>query len=458
MGAKSCGNSIVGDESLTTLLFFIIAISLLVVIHEYGHFWVARRMGVQVLRFSVGFGNPLFKLYDRHGTEYSIAPIPLGGYVKMLDSREAPVPEHLKDRDFNSKSPWKRIAIAVAGPVANFIFAVLIFWGVFLLGSTQLVPVINQVEPNSIAAEVGIHSGDEILAVNGKQVDSQQDLHWELLNYIGETREISLTLENDAEIKRDVLIKLEDWLSDLDNPDPIGDLGIKLDSGLSLTVGGISPGGAAEKAGMLAGDTLIAVNGQPINDWQFWVDNVRSSANKEILVELERDNQVLTLVLVPNEVILDSGQIIGQVGVLGQFSEESLRRTNPNIFEAFVMGLVRTGELTQFTLESLWKTIKGDLSLKSLSGPITIAKVAGDSAAVGIISFITFLALLSVSLGVLNLLPIPMLDGGHILFYLIEVFRGKPLPDSIQIAAIKMGMIALFMMMSIAFYNDISRL
>lgn len=458
MGQKSGSTAIVGESTLTTLLFFIIAISILVVVHEYGHFWVARKFGVKVLRFSVGFGKPLIKLHDKQGTEYSVAPIPLGGYVKMLDSREAPVPEHLQEQEFNGKSPWARIAIAVAGPVANFIFAILVFWALFSMGTTQLVPMVADTREGSISALAGMRSGDEILAIEGKETHSWQDIQFQLLNYIGETRDIDIQVMGADDVERQLTIKVKDWLSDLDSPDPIDDLGVRIDSGVSLTIGGVASDSAAADAGLQEGDTLVSVNGEIIRSWEQWVEIAQASANVELLVEFERDSNLQTILLTPKEVTLDSGEQIGQVGVLGYRPESMLRKYTPGIGEAFVMGVKRTGELTIFTLESLWKTITGDLSLKSLSGPITIAKVAGDSASVGLISFVTFLALLSVSLGVLNLLPIPMLDGGHIVFYLIEAVIGKPLPESVQIMAIKIGMLALFALMSIAFYNDISRL
>ena len=445
-----------------TLLSFIVAISILVVIHEYGHFWVARRCGVQVLRFSVGFGKPLFSLKDKQGTEYSVAPIPLGGYVKMLDSREATVPEHLRHQEFNSKSPWARIAIAAAGPLANFIFSVFVYWMLFLGGTTGLVPVIGSVDEDSPAAVAGLYPGDEILSVGGETAQSWQDVSWHLLSYIGETTNVELTVRDEAGSTRNVTLALRDWLGDTDTPEPVSGIGVspRLPD-LPLRIGQVMDDSPAQKAGMLAGDEIVAVNGAPVNDWADWVDQIRAAPDQTVFVDVLRNEQMIGLEARPKAITLDSGEVIGQIGVMAEapdIPESWLRVSEPGVGRALVMGLEKTGQLIVFTLESLWKMITGDVSVKNLSGPITIAKVAGASASGGMEAFIGFLALLSVSLGVLNLLPVPMLDGGHILFYLAELVRGKPLPESVQIAAVKVGMVMLLTLMVVAFYNDISRL
>ena len=445
-----------------TLLSFIVAISILVVIHEYGHFWVARRCGVQVLRFSVGFGKPLFSVRDRHGTEYSVAPIPLGGYVKMLDSREAAVPEHLRDREFSSKSPLARIAIASAGPLANFIFAVFVYWLLFLGGTTGLVPVVGEVSENSPAAVAGLQPGDEILSVGGEEAQSWQDVSWHLLSYIGETTDVRLRVRDEDGHERKVTLQLHDWLADTDAPDPVNGIGVKPRlPELPLKIGQVMDDSPAAAAGFRAGDEIVAINGSSLREWSEWVDAIRASPDQVVYVDILRDQQLVGLVATPKPVTLDNGNVIGQIGVMAEAPEipqEWLRVSEPGTGRAFVMGLEKTGQLIVFTLESLWKMITGDVSVKNLSGPITIAKVAGASASGGVEAFIGFLALLSVSLGVLNLLPVPMLDGGHILFYLAELVRGKPLPESVQIAAVKVGMVLLLTLMLVAFYNDISRL
>lgn len=445
-----------------TLLYFILAICLLVVIHEYGHFWVARRAGVQVLRFSVGFGKPLFSYKDKYGTEFSLAPIPLGGYVKMLDSREAPVPDHLKHQEFNSKSPWVRIAIAAAGPIANFLFAILAYWALAWSGTTSLIPVIGQVTADSPASNAGFFPGDEILAINGDETPSWQDVNWHMLSFIGETRSVPVLVKGEEGVQRELSVTIKDWLGDTDAPDPLSGLGItpRLPD-IPLKVAEVLDDSPAQAAGMQAGDQVLSVNGNDVSDWGTWVARIRESAGKAISLTVLRNDQEVSLQATPKAVTLDSGEVVGQIGVMAQSPEypaEWLRESQPGMILSFKIGIEKTGQLIWFTLDSLGKMITGDVSVKNLSGPITIAKVAGASASGGLEAFVSFLALLSVSLGVLNLLPVPMLDGGHIVFYMAELIRGKPLPESVQIAAVKIGMALLLMLMIVAFYNDISRL
>lgn len=445
-----------------TLLYFIIAISVLVVIHEYGHFWVARRCGVKVLRFSVGFGNPLWSWQDKHGTEFAIAPIPLGGYVKMLDEREAPVPEHLLDQAFTRKPPWQRIAIAAAGPVANFLFAIAAYWFLFVAGTTGVVPVVGAVSDNSVAAVAGLRSGDEIIAVDGNDTSSWQEVSWELVNFLGEDADIPLRVLSADGRERPLTLSVQRWLADTDVPDPIAGLGIeprRLD--IAARIGELSPDGRAQAAGMRSGDQVLAVNDVMVRDWYHWVELVRDAPEQALLLSVERNGQQQTLTLTPAAKQLDDGQVIGFVGAgvqVPELPQDWLRTSHAGLWQGLILGLEKTSDLIGFTLESLWKMIRGDVSVKNLSGPITIAKVAGASASGGFESFVGFLALLSVSLGVLNLLPVPMLDGGHILFYSAEMLSGKPVPENIQIAAIKVGMFLLLCLMSVAFYNDISRL
>lgn len=445
-----------------TLLYFILAISILVVIHEYGHFWVARRCGVKVLRFSVGFGKPLWSFYDKQGTEYCIAPIPLGGYVKMLDEREAPVPEHLLNQAFNRKTPLQRIAIAVAGPLANFLFAIAAYWFLFVSGITGVVPTVGAVTAESPAAIAGVRVGDEIIAVADTSTNTWQEVSWQLLAYLGSTTDIPLQLRDEGGAERTVLIPVEQWLGQDDMPNPLLSLGMAPRAvPLPAKVGRVVENGAAARAGMQPDDTVLTVNNESIVDWYHWVDVVRASPEQALTIEVERAGQRETLVLIPQGRTLDDGQFIGYAGIeisLPSYPSEWLRTTHAGVVQAVQLALQKSYELTQFTLQSLWKMLAGDLSVKNLSGPISIAKVAGASASGGLESFIGFLALLSISLGVLNLLPIPVLDGGHIVFYAIELLRGKPLSESIQLLAVKIGMFLLFSLMLVAFYNDLSRL
>ena len=459
---------------MSTVLSFLVAISILVVIHEFGHFWVARRCGVKVLRFSVGFGKPLWSYTDKLGTEFSIAPIPLGGYVKMLDEREGEVPPEQLNQAFNNKTVWQRIAIASAGPIANFIFAIFAYWSIFMMGTTGLIPVIGSVVPDGLAYEQGVVAGDEIKKVGDENVESFQEVSWQLISYIGETNEIPLTLMDSDQRLRQVYIPIDQWLTDQESPDPMVGLGITPRMlTIEAVIGELIEGAAAERSGLKIGDKVVSLelNGETIviNDWRDWVSLVRLHPNTEMILFIQRKSEsgsieTLDLTLVPDAKMTDSGEEIGYVGaaldpsVIPEVPSDWLTEVRLGPIDSLVQATIKTNQLIVFTLESLWKMILGDLSVKNLSGPITIAKVADSSVSNGFVAFIGFLALLSVSLGVLNLLPIPMLDGGHILFYGIEAIRGKALSERVQLIALQFGMALLMSLMVIAFYNDISRL
>lgn len=454
---------------MSTLLSFILAISILVVIHEFGHFWVARRCGVKVLRFSIGFGKPLWTYTDKSGTEFSIAPIPMGGYVKMLDQREGEVkPEELQQA-FNQKTVWQRIAIASAGPIANFIFAIFAYWSIFMMGISGLEPVLGKVEANSPAYEQGLREGDRIIAVADVEVGSFQELTWQLISYIGETAELPLTVEGADQTERFIQIPLERWLTDQEAPDPMKALGIQPRMlPIDAIVGQVVEGGAAAKAGLTSGDKIISIISPmtitEVTDWRDWVTVVRDNPEQLLDLLVERNGEEIAIQLTPAAKNIDNNQTIGYVGAgldpsaIPEVPKEWVTETTLGPLDSLVQATVKTQQLIVFTLESLWKMILGDLSVKNLSGPITIAKVADSSASNGAQAFIGFLALLSVSLGVLNLLPIPVLDGGHIMFYAVEAIRGRALSERVQIIAVQVGMALLMSLMVIAFYNDISRL
>jgi regulator of sigma E protease len=454
---------------MSTLLSFILAISILVVIHEFGHFWVARRCGVKVLRFSVGFGKPLWSYTDKLGTEFSIAPIPLGGYVKMLDEREGEVkPEELQQA-FNQKTVWQRIAIASAGPIANFIFAVFAYWSIFMMGTSGLVPVIGQVEIDSPAYEQGIQVGDRIVAIADVAVDSFQEVSWQLISYIGETGELPLIVENSQQVQRSLRIPIERWLTDQEAPDPLKTLGIQpRQLPIEAIIGQVVAGGAAARSGLVAGDKVVGIiNAETlieVTDWRDWVAVVRDNPEQPLDLMVERDRQEIAIQIIPAAKVIEDGETIGYVGAgidpsaIPAVPSDWITETTLGPLDSLVQATYKTQQLIVFTLDSLWKMILGDLSVKNLSGPITIAKVADSSVSNGLQAFIGFLALLSVSLGVLNLLPIPVLDGGHIMFYAIEAIRGRALSERTQIVAVQVGMALLMSLMVIAFYNDISRL
>jgi len=452
-------------ELLQTILVMLMTLSIVITIHEYGHFIVARLCGVRVLRFSLGFGNPLVTWRGRTGTEYTIAPILLGGFVKMLDEREAPVPADQLQYAFNRKSVGRRMAIVSAGPIANLLLAVAAFWLIYLHGVTDVVPLIGKVEPNSIAAVAGLRSGQEIVAIDDNETPTRQALNQALLERIGETGTLRFSVrEKGSDIVERHDGQLHDWLSaEMDKaPDLAGSLGLELWYPRSeAVIGDVMPHTPAERAGLKVDDRIVSVDSQPVKMWDDWVSYVRSRPEVTMSVELVRGGKTLTVALTPARKVDDKGVAFGQVGVGNKAPEwppEMLRKQNFNVFTAIVPALKQTWETTTFTLVSMKKMLTGAISHKNLSGPVTIAKVAAASARNGWDSYVSFLALLSISLGVLNLLPVPVLDGGHLLFYAIEAVRGSPLSERIQNFGTQIGLGLVMMMMMMALYNDFSHL
>lgn len=447
---------------MLTLLYFILAISILVAIHEYGHFWVARRCGVQVKRFSIGFGKPLWSFKDKYGTEFSIAPIPMGGYVSMLDEREGNVPDELKPYAYNNKSPWQRMAIASAGPLANFIFAIAAYWFIFVAGTTGLVPVVGGVTEGSAAARAGVQVGDQVIEVNGKATNTWEDVNWQLIGFLGESGTIGLTLSTQGGNRHYADLTVERWLSEDEMPNPMRALGLEPRTlPIPAVMGQVMPDGAAAAAGLQDGDKILSVNNTAIADWYALVDWVQRSAGASLTLVIERHQKHQTLTLMPASRVGDDGRAVGFMGAavaVPQYPAHWLSTRSVGVVDGLLLGAQKTWDTTYFTLTSLWKMIAGQISMKNLSGPVSIAKVAGASAAGGLESFVSFLALLSVSLGVLNLLPVPVLDGGHILFCVAEIIQGKPLSERIQQWAVKFGLFLLLGLMLVAFYNDLSRL
>jgi regulator of sigma E protease len=450
-------------DMLHTIGITLLTIAVLVAVHEYGHFWVARRCGVKVLRFSIGFGPSLMRWRDRLDTEYSIAAIPLGGYVKMLDEREAEVPEAELEMAFNRKPVGQRIAVVSAGPLANFILAIAVYWGLFMAGESGYAPVIGEVEVGSVADVAGLEAGQEIVAVDGVETPTWQALNFRLLDRIGDTGEISFAVRYpDSDVIYESNGRLDRWLSGDEQPDLMRGLGIALYTPpVPPIVGEIVSGGAADGAGMLPGDEVISADGIDMPLWMDWVDYVRARPGEPIRVEYRRDGQILMANLVPERIVDDNGEAFGRVGMgveLPGMPPEMLRKFDRGPVDALVASIDRTGELVVFTLNSIKKMIMGLISPKNLSGPITIAKVASASAKSGMEAYFSFLALLSVSLGVLNLLPIPVLDGGHLLFYFAELLAGRPVPERIQALGYQVGLFLVLGIMFLAIYNDFARL
>lgn len=453
--------------SIQTLAAFVITLGILVSIHEFGHFWVARKCGVRVLRFSVGFGKPLWTWTDKLGTEYVIALIPLGGYVKMLDEREGPVAEHERHESFNAKPVLSRIAIVAAGPLANFVLAIFALWLMYMAGIQTIVPQVGSVLPGSPAAVAGLEPGDEIVSIDGEETPGWQQVNIELLSSIGDSRDLVVGVragtagQLSSAAVREKNVAISNWLVDEGIDNPVRELGIKpYTPAIPAVIGDLAPDGAARAAGLQSGDRILTSNGEPVADWLGWVQLIRANPGNTIDVELERDGQTVALELTPGTRELD-GESSGFIGAGVQqvgWPDEMVRRLQYNPVTALPKALDSTWSLTSMTVESLWKMVAGLVSVKNLSGPITIAKVAGASLQSGLESFLYFLSMLSVSLGVLNLLPIPVLDGGHLLFYLVELVRGKPLSERIQVLGLKIGVTFVVGVMMLALYNDLSRL
>lgn len=450
-------------DLLQTLVITIVTLGVLVSVHEFGHFWVARRCGVKVLRFSVGFGKPLLSWTGRDGVEYVIAGIPLGGYVKMLDEREGEVPEGLKTQAFNRATPWRRIAIAAAGPLANFILAVAVYWLIFINGVTGVAPVIADIEPGSLADRAGLVSGQEIVAVDGEPTPTWEALQMQLLERIGESGGLTIAAKYPgSDLVYENSVELQGWMQGLEEPNPVRELGLKLYvPELLPVIDQVVAGGAAEQAGLQSGDRILATAGRDVADWQAWVQLVRASPGQALSVTVQRGEQQLHLQLVPERKLEGNGVAVGFAGVsvaMPSWPESMQRRVEFGLLGAAAAAVQKTWQMSLFTLESIGKMISGALSPKNLSGPISIAKVAGSSAQYGFIAWLGLLALLSVSLGVLNLLPVPVLDGGHIVYALLEGLSGRPVSEQIQAWANQLGLALVVLVMVFAIYNDILRL
>jgi regulator of sigma E protease len=449
-------------SALYMIVGTLVALGVLVTFHEFGHFWVARRCGVKVLRFSVGFGMPLLRWHDKQGTEFVVAAIPLGGYVKMLDEREGEVPPELAEQSFNRKSVYQRIAIVSAGPIANFLLAIVFFWALAMLGSQQVRPVIGAVEAGSIAQKAGLSAGQEIVAVDGEPTTGWSAVNLQLVRRLGESGTLTLKVrEQGSTADTSHELALDNWLKGAEEPDPIKSLGLRpWRPALPPVLAEIDPKGPAQSAGLKAGDRLLALDGQPLDEWQQVVDKVRERPDAKISLRVERDGAQLDVPLT----LAARGEGKAATGYMGagvkgmEWPPEMLREVSFGPVAAVAEGARRTWTMSILTLDSLKKMLFGELSVKNLSGPITIAKVAGASAQSGIGDFLNFLAYLSISLGVLNLLPIPVLDGGHLLFYLIEWARGRPLSDRVQGWGVQIGISLVVGVMLLALVNDLGRL
>jgi regulator of sigma E protease len=441
-------------EFLQYPLALIVTLGVLVTVHELGHFLIARRSGVRVVRFSVGFGRPLLSWHDRHGTEFAIALIPLGGYVRMLDEREPGVIEVERrsgDVSFTELSVWWRMAIAAGGPLANFLLAGVVYWFLFVAGSTGVAPILGPVSQDSALAQAGLEPGREIVTVDGAPTRSWQEVAMALAGRLGDTGAIVLGARvPGAETVTEHVLPITAWHRGEDEPDLLGSLGIE--PALPPILGEVLSDGPAAAAGFRQWDRVVAVDGAPVDRWADWVGLVQAAPDEPLRVRVVRGDSEVLLQVTPERRTATDGTETGYVGVAPY-----LREIRYGPLEAIPRSAAETWDKTAMTLGLLKKMVVGDVSVKNLSGPITIAKVAGDSARSGWQFFLGILALLSISLGVLNLLPIPILDGGHILFCAAELVRGRPLSERVQALGTQIGLFLVGGLMILALYNDFSR-
>ena len=448
---------------MITFLAFITAIVVLVAFHEYGHYWVARRCGVKVLRFSIGFGKILYsKKFSGGETEWVISAIPLGGYVKMLDEREGEVSAEDLPRAFNRQPVLNRMAIVVAGPLANLLLAIVFYWALFIYGIPGLKPVLGNIVPATPAAAAQLQAQQTIVSINGSDTPTWQEVRWVLLDAVLQENMVSLEIRTpQGEMATRILDIGSLTAADLDS-DFLGKLGLHPYQPLVQPVlGRLVEGGAAQRAGLKVNDLILSANGEPIENWGKWVTVVRAHASTLLHLSIMREGHLIALDMTPDSV-KEGDKQVGKIGAAPLIDKQEFDALMTEVSyspgKALVQAVRKTLETSVISLQMMGKMIMGQISLKNLSGPVTIADYAGQSAHMGLAAYLSFLALISISLGVLNLLPIPLLDGGHLLYYMVELIKGSPVSESLWEAGQKIGIALLFSLMALALFNDFSRL
>ncbi|PKF80817.1 zinc metallopeptidase RseP [Vibrio sp. vnigr-6D03] len=448
---------------LWNLVSFIVALGVLVAVHEYGHFWVARRCGVKVHKFSIGFGKSIWSKIGKDGTEYSLSIIPLGGYVKMLDGRVDSLKEEEKEQAFDRKSLWQRSAIVGAGPAFNFIFALFAYWVVFIIGVPAIKPVIGEVTPNSIVAQAGIQDGMELKSVAGIKTADWESVNMQLIAHIGDDEmTMTVTPEGGVGFEQTYTLDLREWRFNPETESPMRTLGFTpFRPDTTTKIAHVGNGGAAYKAGFEVGDQLLEIDGQPVSEWQQMVDAIQTNPNKSIDVLVERNGVEVQLALIPKAKEAKNGTTKGFAGIapeIGEWPADYRFDLQYGVVESVGKAVEKTGQVISLTFSLLKKLVVGDVGIENLSGPISIAKGAGTTADYGLVYFLGFLALISINLGIINLMPLPILDGGHLLFFAVEAIIRRPVPEKIQEVGYRLGGAIIFSLMVVALFNDFTRL
>jgi regulator of sigma E protease len=448
---------------LHTAISFVVALGVLIVVHEYGHYLAARLCNVRVLRFSVGFGRSLYtRKAGPDGTEWTVAVIPFGGYVKMLDEREAPVDPKEVHRAFNRQNVWRRSVIVCAGPVFNFLFAIAVYAGLYMYGMPEARPVLAQPAAGTLAQAAGFSAGDAVRTIEGEPVATWQDLRWRVLQ--GALQKEALRVEV-AGARGDIsvhILDLRGYPSEEVESDALERIGLRLyRPPLDPVLGRVVPGGAAERAGLRSGDRVTHADGAPVRTWEALVQAVRAHPGSVLPLALERDGARLRIDVLP-DTVSENGNRVGRIGAAPNIpaadADRIVVRVSYGPLESVGKAVTKTWDISVFSLKMLGKMLIGEVSWKHLSGPVTIADYAGQSAQMGWLAYATFLALISISLGVLNLLPIPLLDGGHLMYYFVEIIKGSPVSERAMELGQRIGLALLLVIMAFAFYNDINRL